>query len=245
MEFKANNPMKVDTEGGKGSIRRPVTGGHTALDIDGDEEEAKSPPKPRVAKPPKSGDVTPPVGSPPPPPPSRAKSSHHKEEREEVLGGDVELHNVATDDHKEHRVSKPVRLEKHNSERRPRESKGEKEGSSTPKESGKEGGRDSKKTGGGGGGDKGAADAEKSRFVGKNLVQYGLWAHYLAYGAALMCFCMGGFAMAWTDAHTYHCRINGDLINSVYLYDSSGACPSTFVLNGKTMEVCCNPEVGS
>lgn len=36
-----------------------------------------------------------------------------------------------------------------------------------------------------------------NKIVAENIIQYGLWAHYLSYGAAAMCLCMGVFAIAW------------------------------------------------
>lgn len=36
-----------------------------------------------------------------------------------------------------------------------------------------------------------------AKATSENIIQYGLWAHYLSYGAASMCICMGVFAVAW------------------------------------------------
>lgn len=36
-----------------------------------------------------------------------------------------------------------------------------------------------------------------NQIAAENIIQYGLWAHYLSYGAAAMCLCMGVFAIAW------------------------------------------------
>jgi hypothetical protein len=81
-----------------------------------------------------------------------------------------------------------------------------------------------------------------NRFKGVNPLQYALFAHNMAYGAAAMCICMGIFAMLWTSASTYRCKINGnDLINPVYLYNTTtNTCPTTFTINGKTKSLCCN-----
>ena len=56
-------------------------------------------------------------------------------------------------------------------------------------------------------GEKGEKDTKKevkdpskdpSRFIGKNTLQYALWAHRMSYISAGMCLVMGAFAVAWT-----------------------------------------------
>lgn len=84
--------------------------------------------------------------------------------------------------------------------------------------------------------------AAVNRFKGANQIQYGLWAHYMALGAASMCLCMGIFSILWSDAQTYKCKINGKLISSTYLYDLNGICPSVYNHNGKTKFICCDPD---
>ena len=78
-------------------------------------------------------------------------------------------------------------------------------------------------------------------FKSQNHLQYGLWAHYLALGAALMCIVMGIFAVRWDTAGTYHCKIYGDEISSKYLYTVGGSCPTTYTHNGETRAICCDP----
>lgn len=39
--------------------------------------------------------------------------------------------------------------------------------------------------------------AAGNKIAAENIIQYGLWAHNLSYGAASMCLCMGVFAIAW------------------------------------------------
>lgn len=84
-----------------------------------------------------------------------------------------------------------------------------------------------------------------NRFKGTNPLQYTLWAHFLCYGAASLCFCMGVFSMLWTDAETYKCRVREQYISSNFLFDSNGVCPTIYTHNGKMNEVCCNPNAKS
>jgi ferredoxin-NADP reductase len=88
------------------------------------------------------------------------------------------------------------------------------------------------------------AAGASARFKGLNPLQYGMWAHYLAIGSGFMCICMGIFAMAWTGAETYQCKLNGDKINSVYLPDSiTGVCSNTFTTSDGTVKtICCDPS---
>jgi hypothetical protein len=86
----------------------------------------------------------------------------------------------------------------------------------------------------------------KNRFKGANPLQYGLWAHYLAIGAALMCICMGAFAILWDDARTYNCRVGGELIASKYRYLSNGQCPTVYETpSGEVKNICCDPDAKS
>ncbi len=202
--------MRVDTLGSPsdsgGKIRRPVTNSHVALDIDGDDDAAQPSPSRSnsnkgVSKPPRPNSNANIASAPPqPPPPPASRKSKAVEMVEETKDGGVAV--AVAVPVQEQRESKPK--SDRSSVKKPREASAT---SATPAKTGgdaRPSERDSKK--------------EPSRFVGQNLIQYGLWAHYLAYGAACFCLCMGAFAMAWSDAHTYHCRIRGDLINSKYLY---------------------------
>eukprot|EP00595_Chromulina_sp_UTEXLB2642_P000269 CAMPEP_0196762426 /NCGR_PEP_ID=MMETSP1095-20130614/1934_1 /TAXON_ID=96789 ORGANISM="Chromulina nebulosa, Strain UTEXLB2642" /NCGR_SAMPLE_ID=MMETSP1095 /ASSEMBLY_ACC=CAM_ASM_000446 /LENGTH=384 /DNA_ID=CAMNT_0042113301 /DNA_START=39 /DNA_END=1190 /DNA_ORIENTATION=- len=85
------------------------------------------------------------------------------------------------------------------------------------------------------------SDEEPGRkFRGKNIIQYGLWAHYMGYGCSLMCVTLGFFACLWTTAHTWgggKCTVNGTPINSIYIPDpTTGQCLATY--NGH--QVCCD-----
>lgn len=94
-----------------------------------------------------------------------------------------------------------------------------------------------------------APDTKKqatNRFKGLNPLQYALWAHYLAIGAAFMCICMGSFAVLWDDARTYHCRVGGKNISNKYLFLPSGQCPTLYITPGGAIkEVCCDPNAES
>lgn len=59
---------------------------------------------------------------------------------------------------------------------------------------------------------------EKERFLGLNVLEYALWAHYLSYCTAFVCFICGIFALAWDGASTsFSCSIDGKPIASKYL----------------------------
>ncbi len=95
----------------------------------------------------------------------------------------------------------------------------------------------------------GAQRKSTSRFKGKNPLQYGLWAHYLALGAASLCLCMGIFAILWDDARTYECRLtkpttdNKESIASIYQFDpTTGVCPTVYTHNGISRNICCDPN---
>eukprot|EP01038_Epipyxis_sp_PR26KG_P010834 gene10834-14544_t len=84
------------------------------------------------------------------------------------------------------------------------------------------------------------------RFVGPNMIQYGLWAHYLSYGSAIMAIVVGSFAISYNDATTYKCHIYGETISSNFLYKSDGTCPTLFNSpSGKVKDICCNPNSAS
>lgn len=84
-------------------------------------------------------------------------------------------------------------------------------------------------------------DKPVNRFKGKFPLQYALYAHFMSYGAALLCLALGAFSMAWTDAETYKCKIDEKLISSIYLLNDSGTCNATYVRpNGDTNYICCD-----
>jgi hypothetical protein len=84
--------------------------------------------------------------------------------------------------------------------------------------------------------------ANSGRFVGDNPLQYALLAHYMSYGSAMMCFYCGVFALLWTSAHHYHCKVDGKDIYSLYI-ESNGICANNFVLDfNQPMTLCCDPN---
>lgn len=91
------------------------------------------------------------------------------------------------------------------------------------------------------------AEEEKARFVGRNLIQYGLWAHFMSYGAALLSFWLGIFAMLWSvRGKTYDCELGkGQHINSIYMLNIyNGVCQNQVKLfNGESRLICCDPSV--
>jgi len=81
---------------------------------------------------------------------------------------------------------------------------------------------------------------------GKNILQYALWAHFMAYACSFLCLFFGMFAILWMKAHTSGCKVNGKLINQDFLFDrTSGKCPSYFENSkGKQIYVCCDAAAG-
>ncbi len=90
---------------------------------------------------------------------------------------------------------------------------------------------------------KGKDDAH--RFMGKRGLQYALWAHKLGYCCAIVCLIGGSFAIAFSRSVTYGCKINDKLINSVFLYNSQGNCPTKYYPAGSIIgqDVCCKLTV--
>jgi hypothetical protein len=68
-------------------------------------------------------------------------------------------------------------------------------------------------------------------------IQYGLWAHFMGYGSAALCFWFGITAVLWADAHFYNCRVNGQPINEIYIL-VNGTCAATW----KDRHICCDPS---
>ncbi|RYH29171.1 hypothetical protein EON65_09455 [archaeon] len=92
------------------------------------------------------------------------------------------------------------------------------------------------------GADTGERKSTAHRFKGLYPLQYALWAHFLSYGAAAISLVLGIFSMVWTNAQTYECKIDGDLINDIYLLNAQGTCNATYVRNGNTQYICCDPD---
>ena len=81
-----------------------------------------------------------------------------------------------------------------------------------------------------------------NRFIGENRLDYTLWAHYLSYGAAMMCLCMGIFVVVWTNDSVYDCKIDGNKINSIYILNpSTNSCSAVY--DGKP--ICCDSNSDS
>ena len=85
---------------------------------------------------------------------------------------------------------------------------------------------------------------DKTVFVGKNPLQYTLWAHYLAYNCAVLAILLGVFAISYYWADPYQCKVRGgELIDSNYIMDNSGTCPTSWVNGaGVTEQVCCDSD---
>lgn len=75
-----------------------------------------------------------------------------------------------------------------------------------------------------------------NRFKG-NPLQFGMWAHYMAYGSALLCFWFGITAILWDNASFYDCKIDGEEIYAGYIGGPGGSCNVTY----ETNTVCCVP----
>lgn len=100
-----------------------------------------------------------------------------------------------------------------------------------------------------------AVDEEyKDRFKGKSVLRHAIWAHYLAYGAAVFCFFMGTFALLYFKTpNAYKCTLDGQPINSLYFNQTTlangnnGNCNNQVILqaNNPTMAsklICCYPN---
>ena len=86
---------------------------------------------------------------------------------------------------------------------------------------------------------------DEGRFVGKRPLQFGLWAHYMGYGCALLCFVFGITAILWDDADTYECKINGKYIDAQYILTPFNNCSTTYTHGGTVTFVCCDPSYKS
>jgi hypothetical protein len=74
-------------------------------------------------------------------------------------------------------------------------------------------------------------------YLGKKPLQYALWAHYMGYGAAMLCTWFGITALLWSSSHFYACRVDGEDIYSGYIQNATGICDSKH----NDAYVCCNP----
>jgi hypothetical protein len=84
-------------------------------------------------------------------------------------------------------------------------------------------------------GDNPKAEIFSRDFKGNRILQFAVWAHYMGYANTLLTITLGVFAILWTDAHTYRCKINGELINANYLPDT---CNQSYLGN----PICCDPD---
>lgn len=100
-----------------------------------------------------------------------------------------------------------------------------------------------------------AVDEEyKDRFKGRGTLRHAIWAHYLAYGAAIFCFFMGTFALLYFKTpNPYKCTLNGQPIAALYFNQTvmangnNGNCNNQVVLqaNNPTQQaklICCYPN---
>ena len=54
------------------------------------------------------------------------------------------------------------------------------------------------------------ATKKEDRFKGQNPLEYALWAHYLSYCSAFVCFICGVFGVAWdSPSSSFPCAVNG------------------------------------
>lgn len=83
--------------------------------------------------------------------------------------------------------------------------------------------------------------SEQGTYIGKRPLQFGLWAHYMGYGSAMVCLLFGITAILWDDAETYQCKVNGEFIDNKYILTPYNNCSSTYVHGGIVTFVCCDP----
>eukprot|EP01031_Cornospumella_fuschlensis_P037448 gene37448-45477_t len=218
-DFARNNPMRADSN----SPRKPP-------------KTAPPPPVPRqLSKPIPVSNSTENRTSTPPPPPRARQGGYSKGGLDEDEGKDVS--------HPEGDVELAIPIA--NSDN-PRDNE-KKHKSTTNKRHVSVPGQKAAPAKGDGSGNKRGADAGERKssahlFKGVYPLQYALWAHFLSYGAAAVSFVLGIFSMVWTNAETYECKIDGDLINSIYLINDQGTCNATYVRNGNTQYICCDPD---
>ena len=87
-----------------------------------------------------------------------------------------------------------------------------------------------------------------NRFVGNNPLEYALWAHYLAYCSAAVCFISGIFSVAWSsNTSTFTCSVDGHPIAAKYLLSDKNQCNTTYYsLTDQQLQmtdVCCHANV--
>ena len=84
-----------------------------------------------------------------------------------------------------------------------------------------------------------------AQFMGRRTLQFGLWAHRMGYCSAVFCLVFGAFAVAFSGSETYGCKIDDELIDSRFLYNLQGNCPTQYTPAGSTdaIDVCCNTTV--
>lgn len=86
---------------------------------------------------------------------------------------------------------------------------------------------------------------EDGKYLGKRPLQFGLWAHYMGYGSAMVCLVFGITAILWDYAETYECKVNGKPIDTKYILTPYNNCSSTYVHGGTVTFVCCDPSYKS
>jgi hypothetical protein len=87
--------------------------------------------------------------------------------------------------------------------------------------------------------DNAKVEGDKTRFIGKKTLQYGIWAHYMGYGCSLLCFWFGITAIVWSDARFFACRVEGEDIYPGYIMDPvTKTCAAMY----GTAYVCCDRD---
>lgn len=100
------------------------------------------------------------------------------------------------------------------------------------------------------------ADAEyKAMFKGAEPLQYAMLAHYMAYGASIICVVCGFFSLLWLDRAThYGCRVEGGWISPYYIHksalskypDSKAMCQNSWdddvIPERYQPKSCCDPD---
>lgn len=91
---------------------------------------------------------------------------------------------------------------------------------------------------------KSSTDQTKStrQFSGKFGLQYATWAHYMSLSSAFICIFVGVFAGLWTTASTYHCKVDGVDIHSMYRLNTvHNNCSATYLTpSHEVHHICCS-----
>ena len=77
---------------------------------------------------------------------------------------------------------------------------------------------------------------------GNKVLQFAVWGHYMTYVSVFFCVFFGMFACEWENSSSYGCKVNGSLINFIYIINDINTCNSMYVGGTTSHYVCCDPN---